>query len=220
MKSIIAKSIRDALIEIDWLDPELKSRSAGLVIKTTKQVKQGDGFVNVTFPITNDLEGKKCYESGDYYAMLPNANYASVMYIEAPNPIIFQYDEQRRQMVYSDTMRLVIWGNMKKVGSNDLNAVDRIVYQITKELTASPGNRGVDSGCIDVTDDRITGGKIDIVINGIEVNNPAIFSEYSWVDKTQAFTYPYQYARFTLQTYLRLGLNCLEDLELGENELC
>lgn len=218
MKAIIATSIRDAVREISWLDEDSNTRAAGLVMRMTKRVKSGDAFQDITFPITSDIEGEKCYEKGDYFAMLPGGNYAAMMYVEAPNPLrFFGYDRGRKRMVYQDEMRLVVWGNMKKLGITDYNAIDPIIYQITQKLTETPGDRGIDSGKIDISDERVEDGKIDLLITGIEVNNPSIFADYTI--NPNSFTYPYLYARFTLNCYLMVGLDCI-DFITPTTEIC
>ena len=219
MKTIIATSIRDAIKTIDWLDPTDNSKAAGLVIRQTKRVKQGDTYVNITFPITNDAEGVKCYETGNYYAMLPSATYDSVSYIEANNPLLFQYEDGRKKLMYSTNVNLVIWANAKKIGVTDLNAIDRIVYQVTQALTSTAGDLGVDSGRINVTDDRVTNGVIDLKITSIETNNPTIFSAYSIAPQVEAYTYPYLYTRFQIDTRMKIGKNCLTNITVGD-ELC
>jgi hypothetical protein len=218
MKAIIANSIVDKVRGITWMGENTNTRAAGLVMKMTKRVKSGEGFQDITFPISADVEGEKCYEKGDYFAMLPSSSYASILYVEAPNPLrFFGYDRGRKMMVFQDEMRLVVWGNMKQLGVTDYNAIDRIVYQITQKLTETPGERGIDSGKINVADDRVTGGKIDLLISGIEINNPSIFADYTI--NPNSFTYPYLYARFTLNCYLMIGKNCLNNITQG-NVIC
>lgn len=220
MKSIIATTIKDTIKTIDWLNPENNTKAGGLVTKVSKQVKQGDTFTTITFPITSDVEGQKCYEKGNYFAMLPSSTYNSVSYLEAFAPLqFFGYEEGRKKLVYTCPMNLIIWGNMKKIGVTDYNAIDKVIYQITQLLTATAGHRGVDSGRINITDERVTNGVIDLTITNIDIQNASIFSEYSRPPQVEAYTYPYLYTRFQMNTFLTIGKQCLDNITIS-GEIC
>src|SRR5690625_4983634 len=77
MRSSINQAVKPRLLDLKFIE-----RYGGVVIPVTEVVESDNGRERITFPVSCDIEGKECYERGNYFELALNDQYRSVAYWE------------------------------------------------------------------------------------------------------------------------------------------
>jgi hypothetical protein len=193
-------------------------RVAGLAIQAERpimdtfegrQVKLGSEF----YPITDDLEGKACYENGRYYDLLPSSAYKSVIYFEQTAPLLYQgsKDIKGKIWVFEGNIRLVCWLNLKKFGEENHGLSDRAMLTIIKRLRANKG-QGVGTGSIPVNDDNYTDARLDVTIIGSPITDRLIFGRYTIAQIAENLLYPFEFFAIDMKVRFEVGKECVSEI--------
>lgn len=206
---------------VPWVE-----RISGLVTRATqpimdtfegREVKIGDMF----FPVADDVEGKACWESGRYFDMLPNSNYKSVLYFEQTSAVqkLDNKDIKGKIWVFQVDVRLVCWLNLKKFGEENPGLADMAMLNVMKRLLETKGRGLVGAGDIPINDERITNGKLDVLVLGQPINDSSIFARYSIAAIADNLLYPFEFFAIDLRCRLEVPKECVSEI-LEAEELC
>ncbi len=212
----IVAPIKDAISAMPLFTTGTDTRIAGIVRPSEKE-KDGKRFV---FPAAFDVEGRKCWEQGRYFELLPNDLYRSVIYFEQLTDVRFETykDSKDKIMIYQVNLRLVSWVNFKKMGSTDLTIIDRLALGIIKTLTATKGEVSRTSGKLSVTDANFTNAVLEVVPVSQVRQDRSIFSRYTL--KEDNLLYPWDYFAINLACTLYVGRECFTEVVAGAEIEC
>lgn len=195
MINLIATELKTKILELG-----LTERFGGLVQPVTQDVN-GDSF---TFPISCDVSGKECFETGKYADLVPNSSYKSVLYFEqigdVGRPEIT--GAKRNTIKWSATLRLVGWLNLDKLGETDCAVTDQVVYTIIDKVTE--GN-----GVYDISNAAFTNAKMTVRLDRVVKKSPDIFRAYSYSEFVGNLVYPFDYFAVDFAVNLYVNKACL-----------
>lgn len=207
--------IRDAIRTLDntiqlieWVE-----RYGGLVSSVIKKDVVGDNGQTVTkiFPVSDYTTAKECWEQGKYQALIPNSNYASVLYWEQLTPLTNQQIIGAKKGVQElrARVRLVTWMNLPKLGLDSSASASAAFELITKvngtRMMAAPN-------------DNI---KVRFEFLEKPQKDRALFSRYSYGDEIQnQLLYPYDYFALDFNLSIFVPLNCEFSLTISEPLTC
>jgi hypothetical protein len=188
------------------LTKDVSERVGGLVMPV--QIRQEGGGI-LTVPISHDVDGAECWETGKYKDLLPNDRYKTVTFWEqrsdaAPIDNGF-YDSKKKFRYLSVDLRLVCWVNLKELGYTDLNVTDRIQATILEAVWNSNGQY-----LIDETDYKI---RFEVMHQRTVNRQPGIFDAYS-VD-TSALMYPFDFFGIDFNVQYWYGVDCFTEVTAG-----
>lgn len=195
MNHKIANIFKRHIDDLTWVD-----KIAGLVQTANIRQKEGDSYVNKSYPISCDITVDQC-TSGQYQDLAPDSKKKSVLYFEDGGVDFVERIGNR--MKFRGSLRLVCWLNLREInrGTCDGDAGDcgisgDYVIDVIKTLPTSPIST-VDFVSIQVTN-----------ISQVE-RSVAIFSKYTYSEfATQYLMYPYDY--FALDLNVDFIIPCLK----------
>jgi hypothetical protein len=223
MIATVATAIKDHIVSnLPWAE-----RVGGLAIvakqpiMTTIEGEQRKTGENL-FPITNDLEGRTCWESGRYFDLLPGSAYKSVIYFEQLREVRFSDDllqvDKFRRFSWTGQIRLVCWLNLKKFGWENTGLADLCLADLVSIILAN--ERKVPFGRIVVDNEMFTNAYLDIRIGGEPIRDGnVIFSRYSVSEVANNLLYPFEFFALDLDFIFSVGRNCITKPEIL-TELC
>lgn len=197
-------------------------RVAGLVSRAERPIMmEVEGrqvqFGVDAFPISHDVEGKKCWETGKYYALLPSHTYKSVIYFEQTSPLVFAgpKDIKGKIWVFTGNIRLVCWINAKKFGVDTPGLSDRLMLMVLKRMVRDRPNKGhtlANSSIIPFIDDNFINPHLEVLILGQPVTDSSIFGRYTIGAQAENLLFPYEYFAIDMQFRFEVGKECIIDV--------
>jgi hypothetical protein len=217
MINIIIEPIKAAIESLDIIE-----RISGLVIPIdVPQLKNGVKVGTNTVPVALDVEGQQCYERGQYFDMLPNSKYKSVVYFEQQNDIDFTefqdvHDDIR---IFETDLRIVFWVNHKKLGYTEDSITDRLVLTVLQALdqASETGEYDRKARRFDVTNANYTGAKVELMLSAQARRDKNIFSRYSF---NPELLLPYDFAALDFHCWLQVGKDCVTPLTAQAEITC
>lgn len=193
MNATLATYLAARLVDIPWLD-----MYAGLV----RPIRYKKGEAEFVIPISIDVQDPLACTDEELNKLIPNGNYASLLYFEdggwAPTR-----DPRTRRKSYVSRLRLVCWLNTPKLGGNafagDLAQQDVIGALEGHVLVAGPYQG------------------LMVRVAGSPVKNGSIFAQYTYREaERQYLNYPYDYFAIDLECSFRIKPGCEDDLLKGD----
>jgi len=187
-------------------------RYGGFVRPLTSTFGVGDNAVQKTFPVTDNLSEKQCFELGKWQMCVPNDQYKSVSYWEeVGGSTITMEGPKLNQAASQTTARFVCWMNMKKLGLDDVKGVTRFELATINAISGSHRFTDVDG----------IAGRVDVTRIVTVQNTPArVFGAYSYQDKQWAFFWPYAFFALDVTARVYVSMDCLTDVTLGTEISC
>ena len=178
IRSII-QELKPNLLELKFIE-----RYGGVVIPITQIVETEDRRQELTFPISCDIEGKACFEDGNYFELAPNDQYRSVAYWEVDRALSRQTPRRgSRYWQYSQDARFVAWLNLANLGVEaPCDLITNLIIRTINEV-----EKGVDQ----VEDTPIENVRIRLI--GQEAKSMDIFRRYSYRDRVGMLLYPFDF---------------------------
>lgn len=200
MVGTIIKRIHDTVTAMSWVD-----RYAGLVETVSRDGKDG----RESYPVSCDVDMKKCWENNQYLDLMPNSTYKSVVYWEALTGLTNVYDTRisrdRHIITYESTVRLVAWLNMKKLGYDKLEGTSKLQQDAMVALNGlSIGNENI--GGVLMFGAAFTASEI------LRRDHAVIFGKYHYGNKVDLFMYPYDFFAINFKIRIRLNHDCVPAL--------
>ena len=195
MNHSIANILKGYIETLSWAD-----KVAGLVQTANIRVKDGESFMDKSYPISCDIDADSCVK-GSYQDLAPESKKKSVMYFEDRGGVTFDRQEGTR-LFYRANLRLIGWLNLKLI--NEVDCDDDVrscgvsgdyVLEVIKVLPYKPFDAG---------------GFYSIAINPpSQVERSVdIFSRYTYNETaTQYLMWPYDY--FALDLDIDFIVPCL-----------
>lgn len=200
MINLITSEIKTKLQGLDLVE-----KIAGLVTPTTIEVEGGQLW---TFPISNDVAGQQCFESGKYMDLVPNSDHKSVIYLEEQRPLTNTGYEEKQVMRFETVVRVVCWLNLAKLGVSDGTKTSQVSMTIIDNLLEN-------NGIIPITDPNFTNAKLYLEMDAQAMRNPNIFSRYSYSQFGSHLIYPYDYFAIDFKCKLLVNRACFTAFVAG-----
>jgi hypothetical protein len=178
----------------------LTERFGGLVQPVTQDL-DGNRF---TFPISCDVSGKECFETGKYADLVPNSSYKSVLYFEQIGDMgqPEYVGPKRNALKWSATLRLVGWLNLDKLGETDCAVTDQVVYTIIDKVLENNGQYSI-------TNAAFTNATMNVRMDRIVKKSPDIFRNYTYSEFVGNLVYPFDYFAVDFDVDLIVPKSCI-----------
>jgi hypothetical protein len=211
----IVKPIGEAIADLEFV-----ARYGGIVnvVSRLDQIGETDEGVPIVreqrYPVACGVTSLECWENGRYQDLIPNDNFASIVYFEQMDGMRFEKIEEgnARQIFYtfSERLRLVAWMNLAKLGIEDCNGGSAISLALIKQLTRTYKDL---SEPFDIS-------RLVITPVAIEPKHQNPFSKYTYNELDAMWMYPYDYLSIIVEFKITVNKNCLPDFTPGESVAC
>ena len=206
----IVAPIKAAIEALDIAD-----KVGGIVMPLTREVEGN----SITFPVSCDISGQKCYEDGRYFDLLPSEAYKTVMYFEQRSGVRFVGPEGpgNNKWVYETNVRLVGWLNAKKLGFTDCSITSRVVLTVIKALLPEQAEYSRNAGRFTVADGNYTNAIVEAEVVQQVPRDRNIFSPYT---VEAELLYPFDYFAIDLKCFFEVGKECFTEVVTGTEINC
>lgn len=213
----IIKPLGDAIADLEFV-----ARYGGIVNSVSRKVQIGTTDEGIPimreeiYPVACGVSSAECWEGSRYMDLIPNDNFASIVYFEQMDGMRFEKIEEvnARQVFYtfSERLRLVAWMNLAKLGIEDCNGGSAIQLALIKQLTRTYKNL---SDPFDIQ-------RLEIKPIVIEPKHQNPFLKYSYDEQEVLgfWMYPYDYLSMIVECKITVNKNCLPDFTPGESVAC
>lgn len=204
MVQTIINRIHDTVTEMTWVD-----RYAGLTEIISRDNKDSG---RESYPVSCDVDMKKCWENNQYLDLMPNSTYKSVVYWEALSGLNLVNQRKlsagRQINVYEASVRLVSWLNMKKLGYDKLEGTSKMVQDAMKAINGHYIGKETISGIL------ILGADFKLT-EVMKRDHVAIFGKYHYGNKVDLYMYPFDFFALNFTMQLHLNHDCVLALAGG-----
>jgi hypothetical protein len=200
MNVVIASYLKDKILaSITWAD-----RVVGLVRTLTFTQEGESSVVKKSIPISCDLEvsQRDCISNKQHH-VVPDDKLKALIYFEDGGAV--PTGQGNRGLIFTSTIKLVCWMNLKKLGQTSCSASAFAEIQLIELLNGlgvvnlNP-NYGIPINAVKVTE------------ISIDPKTAAIFSKYTYDEtKVQYLTYPSDYFSFTLKIQFEVPKGCVDN---------
>lgn len=211
LRSLI-EVLRPDIIKLPFVE-----RYGGLAYPVQKQMEGYDEDGNTsdlvqTFPISSDLYGENCFDTGRYRDLIPDDSVASIFFFEDQSGLrkspsssiaskrrvgrkIYQYHD------YVGTVRLIGWLNLPKLGIDITEGGVQIVNSLMKFLNLEYKN----------IQDPFPIHRIKFNVTSQEVKSSSIWDRYSFENVAELFLYPFDYFSLIVEVNATIMDGCIPD---------
>lgn len=200
MINSIIHEIKPRLMDLKFIE-----RYGGVVIPVTEIVELEDRRERITFPVSCDIEGKQCYEQGNYYELAPNDQYRSVAYWELQGSVSRQTARRgSNYWQYTQRVRFVAWLNLDNLGIiKPCDIIANIVLNVINSV-----EKGVD--VVEGTPIQ----NVDFRFVSQPEKSMDIFRRYTYQDKEALMLYPFDFFALDFDVTWMVRKDCV----IEENE--
>lgn len=203
----VLSQVSEEIMETPWLE-----RYGGLA-KLVSRKKDGKKQV---FPVSCDLTGSDCFESGRYKDLVPNSKKASIAYwlIDRPTQInsnvrlAHSYDANE----FRTRLKLVVWVNMQKLGQDDCYTAELFAAETLKRIQSTLQNKKITV--------PFKTFKHSLSPAGISYEPKDIFKGLDYEDVEALSMYPYTAFAIYFDFAYTTSISCLPDVNIDDPYEC
>ena len=200
MINSIIQAVKPRLLDLKFIE-----RYGGVVIPVTEVVESESGRERITFPVSCDIEGKECYERGNYFELAPNDQYRSVAYWELQGSASRQTPRRgTNYWQYAQRVRFVAWLNLDNLGI--VSPCDIIANIILNVINS------VEKG-VDIVEDTPIQNVSFRFVDQLE-KSMDIFRRYTYSEKESLMLYPFDFFALDFDVTWHIRKDCV----IEENE--
>jgi hypothetical protein len=181
-------------------------RTARRVIDASKDPSMSK-MVRQAFPVSCDVTGEACWESGRYLDLVPNSKYKSLVYFEEIQPLsangLANKFPKDIRLKFTAVVRLVAWFNMPELGQENCSisgAAFGSFYTLFEKLNKTRLNLPFVAHS-------------EFVFRSQANKNENIFSKYTYDENSNLLFYPYDTLGMDYVINLYIDPKCLPKLE-------
>lgn len=201
---LLEQALRTTVTDINFIE-----RYGGIVQAVSRVRENG---VDI-FPVSRYVSVSDCFDNGRYRDLVPDDSYKSVAYWEQRGSSeITPIGPKGLLWRISQTMRLVCWLNLAKMGLTDYDAVDQLELYAIKAIHGQSGDVNTSLGY------KFSYNVISF--RTVPREAQAVFKPYSYQDQQQAYFWPNGFFAVDFTIRAELAAGCIVEPELGAEISC
>lgn len=229
MLTLALQPIKDILESLEIGGTALIHKYGGLTfpISIPEEIGKTDGGESIlktkTFPIAAGVTFEECMGQRAYQELTPNSKYRSIAYFEQLGDATINAQEGRFApkgglVVYDIPVRLVFWGNLKKLNINGDGATE---FSMSAPISIAIQNALFRRGGFSLNNAAYEHATVEFIFAGQELKDATkVFGRYTYGDLTKFMLAPYDWFSLRYTVRLRINRNCVETFTIGSEIEC